>query len=114
LGLFEQGPAGVLVKHMQQTSRIREFLTGRLFITFLDGLSLLVFIPVLLLYSVKLTLVVLGFTLLVGLVVLSLVGPFQRRLKTLYEAEGQRQALLVETIHGMQTVKSLAIDRKST
>ena len=110
IGLFEQGPAGVLVKHMQQTSRIREFLTGRLFITFLDGLSLLVFIPVLLLYSVKLTLVVLGFTLLVGLVVLSLVGPFQRRLKTLYEAEGQRQALLVETIHGMQTVKSLAME----
>ena len=37
IALFEQASAGVLVKHMQQTSRIREFLTGRLFLTLLDG-----------------------------------------------------------------------------
>src|SRR5690606_7300484 len=73
VALFEQTSAGVLVKHMQQTGRIREFLTGRLFLTLLDGLSLFVFLPVLLLYSVKLTLVVVGFALLVGLVVLLLV-----------------------------------------
>ena len=66
---FEQAPAGVLVKHMQQAARIREFLSGRLFLTLLDGLSLLIFVPVLLLYSAKLTLVVAAFTALVGLVV---------------------------------------------
>jgi ATP-binding cassette subfamily B protein len=110
IALFEQASAGVLVKHMQQTGRIREFLTGRLFLTLLDGLSLLVFVPILLLYSVKLTLVVLGFAALVGLVVMMLVGPFQRRLQALYQAEGDRQALLVETVHGMRTVKSLALE----
>lgn len=110
IALFEQASAGVLVKHMQQTGRIREFLTGRMFLTLLDGVSLLVFIPILLLYSVKLTLVVLGFAALVGLVVMLLVGPFQRRLQALYQAEGERQALLVETIHGMRTVKSLALE----
>jgi subfamily B ATP-binding cassette protein HlyB/CyaB len=110
IALFEQASAGVLVKHMQQTGRIREFLTGRLFLTLLDGLSLLVFVPILLLYSVKLTFVVLGFAALVGLVVMMLVGPFQRRLQALYRAEGERQALLVETVHGMRTVKSLALE----
>ncbi|MBW9113774.1 peptidase domain-containing ABC transporter [Rhizobium cauense] len=110
IALFEQASAGVLVKHMQQTGRIREFLTGRLFLTLLDGVSLLVFIPILLLYSVKLTLVVIGFAALVGLVVMLLVGPFQRRLQALYKAEGDRQALLVETVHGMRTVKSLALE----
>jgi ATP-binding cassette subfamily B protein len=110
ISLFEQASAGVLVKHMQQAGRIREFLTGRLFLTLLDGLSLVVFIPVLLLYSVKLTLVVLGFAALVGLVVMLLVGPFRRRLHDLYQAEGERQALLVETVHGMRTVKSLALE----
>ena len=110
IALFEQTSAGVLVKHMQQTGRIREFLTGRLFITLLDGVSLLVFIPILVLYSVKLTFVVLGFTALVGLVVMLLVGPFQRRLQALYQAEGERQAMLVETVHGMRTVKSLALE----
>lgn len=110
ISLFEQASAGVIVKHMQQTGRIREFLTGRLFLTLLDGLSLLVFVPILLLYSVKLTLVVLGFAALVGLVVMMLVGPFQRRLQALYLAEGDKQALLVETVHGMRTVKSLALE----
>lgn len=110
LAYFEQMPTGVLVKHMQQASRIREFLTGRLFTTILDGLSLVVFIPVLLLYSVKLTLVVLAFTACVALTIALLIGPFRRRLLALYEAEGERQALLVEAVHGMRTIKSLAME----
>ncbi len=110
IAFFEQMPAGVLVKHMQQAGRVREFLTGRMFITLLDGLSLFVFVPVLLFYSVKLTLIVLGFTAAIGLVIGLLVGPFRRRLRALYETEGQRQALLVETVHGMRTVKALAME----
>ncbi len=110
---FEQAPAGVLVKHMQQAARIREFLSGRLFLTLLDGLSLLVFVPVLLLYSAKLTLVVAAFTALVGFVVAVLVGPFRQRLRALYEAEGKRQALLVESVHGMRTVKALGHGARS-
>ena len=107
---FEHISAGVLVKHMQQAARIREFLTGRLFLTTLDTLSLFVFLPVLALYSVKLTCVVLAFTAAAGLVVALLMGPFRRRLYDLYQAEGARQALLVETVHGMRTVKSLAME----
>ena len=107
---FEQGSAGVLVKHMQQTSRIREFLTGRLFLTLLDCLSLLVFVPVLLYYSQMLTLLVLGFTAVVASIVALLVVPFRKRLAALYEAEGARQGLLVETVHGMRTIKSLAME----
>lgn len=107
---FEQGSAGVLVKHMQQTSRIREFMTGRLFLTLLDCLSLFVFIPVLFYYSHVLTLLVLGFSAVVALTVALLVIPFRRRLAVLYEAEGARQGLLVETVHGMRTLKSLAME----
>jgi ATP-binding cassette, subfamily B, bacterial HlyB/CyaB len=107
---FEHISAGVLVKHMQQAARIREFLTGRLFLTTLDALSLFVFIPVLALYSLKLTCMVLAFTAASGLVVALLMGPFRRRLYNLYQAEGARQALLVETVHGMRTVKSLAME----
>ncbi|HET9534068.1 MAG TPA: peptidase domain-containing ABC transporter, partial [Mesorhizobium sp.] len=107
---FEHISAGVLVKHMQQAARIREFLTGRLFLTTLDALSLFVFLPVLALYSLKLTCVVLAFTAVIAVVVALLMGPFRRRLYDLYQAEGARQALLVETVHGMRTVKSLAME----
>ncbi|MBQ2334683.1 MAG: peptidase domain-containing ABC transporter, partial [Victivallales bacterium] len=110
IDFFEQVPSGVLLKHMQQTEKIRGFLSGNLFFTLLDLCSLVIFIPFLLLYSVKLTFVVLGFTGLMALVIASLIKPFQRRLDALYQAEGRRQSRLVETIHGIRTVKSLALE----
>ena len=107
---FEQTTAGVLTKHMQQTSKIREFLTGNLFMTMLDSTALLIFLPILLFYSVPLTVVVLGFSLLLGINIAVLLGPYRRRLEALYNAEGNRQAMLVETIHGIQTVKALSME----
>ncbi|MBO7092641.1 MAG: peptidase domain-containing ABC transporter, partial [Victivallales bacterium] len=110
IDFFEQVPSGVLLKHMQQTEKIRGFLSGNLFFTLLDLCSLVIFIPFLLLFSVKLTFVVLGFTGLMALVIASLIKPFQRRLDALYQAEGRRQSRLVEAIHGIRTVKSLALE----
>ena len=107
---FERVPSGILLKHMQQTEKIRGFLSGNLFFTFLDLCSLCIFIPVLLLYSVNLTLIVLGYSLLMALVIACLIRPFQNRLNELYQAEGKRQSMLVESIHGVRTVKSLALE----
>lgn len=107
---FERVPSGVLLKHMQQTEKIRGFLSGNLFFTVLELFSLVVFIPFLLLYSVELTLVVLGFSVMMALVIATLIKPFQTRLNELYQAEGKRQSMLVESIHGIRTVKSLAIE----
>jgi ATP-binding cassette, subfamily B, bacterial HlyB/CyaB len=112
IDFFERAPAGVLVKHMQQGDKIREFLAGRLFLTLVDSTALLVFIPVLFLYSVRLTVIVLIFATLVAGTVALMVGPFKRRLRELYEIEARRQSLLVEAIHGMATVKSLALERR--
>ncbi|NLK82615.1 MAG: peptidase domain-containing ABC transporter [Lentisphaerae bacterium] len=107
---FERVSSGVLLKHMQQTEKIRGFLSGNLFFTFLDLIALCIFIPFLLLYSVKLTLVVLGFSALMALVIACLIKPFQHRLNELYQAEGKRQSMLVESIHGIRTVKSLSLE----
>ena len=110
IAFFEKQPSGVLLQHVQQHRRIREFLTGRLFVTLIDATVLVVFVPVLLLYSAKLTLVLLGFCAAIALVIWVLIRPFRERLLALYQAEAQRQGLLVETIHGMGTVKSLALE----
>ena len=107
---FETTSAGVVVRHMQQLERIRQFLTGRMFFTALDATALLVFLPLLFTYSIKLASITLLFTVIIGAVVAALVPTFQKRLHDLYAAEGKRQALLVETIHGMRTVKALAIE----
>ena len=107
---FNRNSAGVLNKHMQQTEQIRGFLTGQALTTFLDLSVLFVFVPILLFYSQLLTLVVLFYTLAIALVIGLLIGPFRRRLQELYLADGARQAQLVETIHGADTIKSLAIE----
>ena len=110
LDFFEHVAAGVLTQHMQQTAKIRNFLTGNVFLTMLEATSLFVFLPFLFFYSLSLTGIVLVFTLLITGVIAALIGPFKRRLDALYDAEGNRQAMLVETINGMATVKAMAIE----
>jgi subfamily B ATP-binding cassette protein HlyB/CyaB len=107
---FESNTAGMITRHMQQVEKIRGFLTGRMFFTFLDLTSLMIFMPILFSYSVKLALITLVFTLMIAGLVAVMVPTFQRRLKDLYQAEGERQSMMVETIHGMRTVKALAIE----
>lgn len=110
LDYFEKIAAGVLVNHMQQDRSIREFLTGRLFLTLLDSTALLVFVPVLFFYSVPLAGLVMVFALVMAAVIGVVAGRFRRRLQDLYRAEASRQALLVETVHGISTVKALALE----
>lgn len=107
---FESNSAGVVTRHMQQLEGIRNFLTGRLLFIALDALMLLVYLPLLFTYSVKLALIVLAFTVLMAIVIATLLPIYRRRLDALYSAEGRRQAQLVEAIHGMRTLKALAIE----
>jgi ATP-binding cassette subfamily B protein len=110
LSFFDHSTAGVIVKHVQQVEKIRSFLTGKLFFTLLDTLGLMVFLPVLLFYSVPLTCIVIFFSLLLTLLIAGLIPPYRRRLSRLYDAEGERQSFLVESIYGMHTIKSLALE----
>ena len=110
IGFFEASLAGVITKHMQQGTQIREFLTGRLLMTLLDLPALFIFLPLMAWYSFRLTLAVLAVTLVLAGVIALMLGPYRRRLRRLYQAEAQRQSLLVESVHGMRTVKSLNLE----
>ena len=110
LRFFGQSRVGVLIQHMQQADKIREFLSGKLFFTLLDGMALVVFIPVLFFYSVPLTCLVLGLSCALGVFLAVIVPLLRGKLLTLYKAEGERQSFLVETIRGMETVKALSLE----
>ncbi|MEQ1866003.1 MAG: peptidase domain-containing ABC transporter [Micropepsaceae bacterium] len=107
---FESHPTGVLLRHMQQTESVRQFLTGRLFQTLLDTSALPILIVGLTLYSGALTAIVLAFALAISAFIAVMIPTFRRYLERLYQAEGARQSDLVETIHGMRAVKSLALE----
>ena len=110
IGFFETCPAGVLTKHMQQIEKVREFFTGRLLTTVLDSWALLVFLPIMMAYSLTMAGIVLGFSVLVASLVAAVMPWFRAELRRLYAAEGGRQALLVESLHGAATVKALALE----
>ena len=110
LHFFEGTTAGLVIRNLQQTESIRHFLTGRMFQTALDAVTLPVTLVLLVLYSGRLTLVVLAFSVAMAAIIGIIVPIFRRHLERLYQAEGARQGHLVETIHGMRTVKSLAIE----
>lgn len=107
---FESTSAGVVTRNMLQLEGIRNFLTGRLFFTALDTVSLVIYLPILFFYSFKLALIVLAFSVVISLIILAILPTYRRQLEAVNSAEGKRQALLVETIHGMRTVKALAIE----
>jgi subfamily B ATP-binding cassette protein HlyB/CyaB len=110
LSLFQGSPAGVLVKHMQQTSSVREFFTGSLLLTLIELTALLLLLPVLAFLSPELTGIVLLFSVVIALNSYYSARPYKARIAKLYEVEGNKQALLVETINGMETVKTLALE----
>lgn len=107
---FDTTSAGVVARVMQQLESIRSFLTGRLLFTVLDTVTLLIYMPLLFTYSALLASIVLGFALMIACIIGGLLPTFKGQLEVLNNAEGKRQALLVETLHGMRTVKALAIE----
>lgn len=113
MDFFEKMPAGVIFRHLQQTDRIRNFLTGSLFQTLLQAITLPVLIVLLVSYSWKLTIVVTAFTLCIAGIIGVMIPMFRARLNELFSAEGARQAHSIETIHGIRTVKSLCLEPSS-
>ena len=108
---FESRTAGLIVRQLQQVSELRTFLTGSIFFTALECVMFFIFLPILMAYSVALTVVVFAFSVLMALITYSLVGPFRRRLEKTAKIESERQGMLVESVHGMRTLKALALER---
>lgn len=107
---FERRPTGVLVARLHGVETIREFLSGACVTLILDVPFLLIFLGIMLSYSVTLTLVTI--TVLLAIVGLSLaVTPLLReRLNRQFLLGARNQAFVTEYVAGMETVKSLQME----
>jgi len=112
IDFFERTQTGIIAHDMQQMWKIRTFLMGQLFGTVLDSATLLVFIPVMMFFSPAMTLIVLGSCGLMALWIVAMLPRYRRKSQAVEAAESERGALLVQTIHGIRTVKSLALDAR--
>ena len=111
---FEKTPAGLTIYKMQQVNRIREFLIGQLFGSALDAGMLLFFVPAMLVISPLLTSVTLAIAAIMVSWIILILPVYRRKAMKLVAAESERGAFLSQTIMGIRTVKSLAIEGRQT
>ncbi|HYE48419.1 MAG TPA: peptidase domain-containing ABC transporter, partial [Azospirillaceae bacterium] len=110
IDVFERLPTGLVTYKVNEIWKIRNFLTGQLFGTVLDCITLLVLIPVMFWMSVPLTFFVLSIALIMFGVVLLYVPSVGRAYGRVVQAETAKNSFLIETVYGMRTVKSLALE----
>jgi len=110
LAYFQARRVGDSVARVRELENIRSFLTGNALTVVLDVLFSVVFIAVMLLYSVPLTLIVLASLPLYFGLSLAVVPLLRRRLDAKFARGAENQAMLVETVTGIQTVKASALE----
>jgi ATP-binding cassette subfamily B protein len=112
IDFFERTPVGQVTHNIHEMWKIRKFLMGQLFGTVLDSTTLIFFIPVMFFFSPVMTFVVLGFCVLIVLWLIAMLPIHRRKSWAAERAEMERGSFLVQNIHGIRTVKSLALDAK--
>ena len=110
LRYFESRKVGETVARVRESENIRSFMTGTPLSSLLDLLFILVYMVVLFFYSVPLTLVVLASVPIFATLSLIVTPMFKQRLDEKFAAGAQAQSYLVESITGVQTVKSFALE----
>lgn len=110
LAYFETRRVGDTVTKVRQLESVREFLTNASLSVLVDPPFTIIFLVAMWIYSPTLFWVV-ALT-LPGYVVISLfvTGPLRERLNEKFERGAANNALLVESISGMQTVKAAAVE----
>ena len=110
LSYFEVRRAGDTVTRVRELETIRSFLTDSSLTLLIDPLFAVVFLVAMSLYSLKLTAIVLITIPLYALISALVTGPMRRRLDEKFERGAANNALLVETVSGIQTVKAGAVE----
>lgn len=114
LSYFEQRKVGESVARVRELENIRSFLTGNAVTLVLDLLFSVVFIAVMLYYSVKLTIIVL-LSIPCYILLTVLITPILRRaLNDKFAKSAANQSFLVESINNIQTVKAMALEPQMT
>lgn len=113
LEFFDQRAVGDLSTRVGELEKIRNFLTGQSLSAIIDLLFVFVYIAIMLFYSVKLTLAAL---LVVPVqIIIFIVGStiYRVQLNAAALLQGENQALFVELLGGIQTVKTQGIEMLS-
>src|SRR5499427_2493961 len=110
IGYFQARRVGDSVARVRELENIRNFLTSSALTLVIDLFFTFVFLAVMYAYSPLLTFLVLAsFPFYIGISMLA-TPLFRRRLDEKFERGAENQAFLVESVSGVETLKSMAIE----
>ena len=107
---FENRQVGNIVARVRELDRIREFITNKSVSVLIDAFFSVVFLAVMFIYSPKLTFISLGFLAIIGIIYVLITPELRARLEEKFQMGAHSNSYLVESVTGVQTVKSLAIE----
>jgi ATP-binding cassette subfamily B protein len=110
LEYFETNPTGAITSKLGQMWRIRSFLVNELFGVTIEAIPMLLILPIMIMLSWELTLWVLAMATAVFVIVIVFIEPLGRLVQKVVAAEHRKGAHLSESIYGIKTVKSLALE----
>ncbi|MDY6786156.1 MAG: peptidase domain-containing ABC transporter, partial [Cyanobacteriota bacterium] len=111
LSFFESRYVGDIMSRVQENQKIQRFLTGEALSILLDLLTVFVYVGLMLWYSWKMALFALA--IVPPFFVLALVAtPFLRRIsREIFNAFAVENSYLIESLTGVRTVKSMAVEQ---
>ncbi len=112
LDFFERRQTGAIMYQVNQIQLVRQFLTGKMLATILDLVTVVVMLPVLFYLDATLTWLIIACAGLCGTVILAFLTPVRRAFGRWMSAEIHRSTVMLETVHGIRTVKSLSLERQ--
>ena len=107
---FENRQVGNIVARVRELDRIREFITNKSVSVLIDAFFSIVFLAVMFVYSPKLTFISLGFLAIIAIIYVMITPELRVRLEEKFQMGAHSNSYLVESVTGVQTVKSLAIE----
>ena len=105
MSYFESRHVGDIISRFGSLAQIRERITTGFVETLVDGVMAITVLVMMLLYSVKLTIVVVGAVCLYAIVRLALYRPLHQATEEMIQSAAKEQSNFLENIRGMQTIK---------
>ncbi|MEH2414194.1 peptidase domain-containing ABC transporter [Nostoc sp.] len=111
LSYFESRFVGDIVSRIQENQKIQHFLTGQTLGILLDMLTLVVYLGLMFSYSWRMSLFVLCTVPPFFILALSSTSILRRISREIFNAGTKEQSYLIESLSGIRTVRSLAIEQ---
>ncbi|MEM7725988.1 MAG: peptidase domain-containing ABC transporter [Cyanobacteria bacterium P01_A01_bin.45] len=111
LSYFESRYVGDIISRVQENRKIQAFLTGQILSILLDMLTLVVYLSLMFAYSWKMALFVLLTVPPFFIVALGSTSILRRISREVFNAGAEENKYLIESLTGIRTVRSLAIEQ---